>query len=544
MNYKAFKTRNPAYCLDYWNQISALYSGGKRLLGDKKMLRSLLPSHSGESSEVYAERMSRAFYTPTMGSLVDYLVAGLATNPMTVEGKPKPDKFYEDFFNDASKPGGDKVTFEDMEREVVRRALLFGRSWTLVDLPTRGEEMSVASLAEEEGYGLLRAYSVGLENEAVIDWEEDDSGELEWALVMSTRSKRDGIEATRQFIIEEYTFYTRDDWTRYQIKYDVTKPPKDEDPMTVVGSGKHSFTKVPLVPLILPDALWAGDKLMSLARTHFNRANALDWGILRSLFSMLVANLSNPDPLNPVSEDTNRAVNQPVGAGRVLVLSEKDRMQYLSPDAAPFEVASKELDKIREDMSRVLWLMSLGVSNQGAALQRSGKSKQADASAANVILEALALLQCRHAERVCELVTLGRGDRPTEWRASRDEEFDMLSLKDSLDEATSLEAIQIPSKTYKVIYKFGLAKRILGDSASDEDLKAIKTELEESAEKPEPTPPPPGQQPPIPGQPGLEPPPGARMDRYSPGSKTPLLADKANLVKKGKGKGSIGKVEN
>ncbi len=481
--YKIFKQRHPDYNAGLWSVYRALYEGGEAV-EDPKMLRKLLPQHSGEEDEVYKKRLEFALYIPYAGQIIDFIIAALSSDPITMEAEPKCDDWYHEFYEDTSAPGGREICFEELLRKQMLTALICRRSWMLVDLPNVFDrETQASNLAEQESAGALDAYLVSVEPENVIDWEETDDGLLEWALVYRKEKKRDGLMGNRDMAREEFTYFTDSEWARYAIEWDTTKQSEpDEDALvTREDGGPHTFGRVPLLPLELSSGLHAMGKIKALAKSHFNKRSALDWGEYRSLFQFLVAKLGAGDPLNAVTDDANRAVNQRIGHGRVMVLGEKDSLEYMGPDSGPFTVAMADLNNLRDEMHRVLHHMALSVDNSAAALQRSGASKAQDSAATTIVLKALGHIMRDYAEDLYNLVAKAHGDEDKyEWHAKGLEEFEAMSVPEMLQEAATLAEINIPSQTWKQTYLYKLAKLSLGGGVKDDLLEQIKDELEEN----------------------------------------------------------------
>lgn len=493
-------TKPDEYDAEYWGKIRALYSGMgvlRKALKDPKLRDLLFPKHLGEEEDIYKERIKRAFYLPYMGHLIDHMVATLSSDPIRLsqddvapeggkaaaarvmlQGKTNGDPFYDEFFKDCSPPGGDRCSFNQLMRQQVTSALLFKRSWTLCEMPAMEPDEQPTNRLEEEKLTADNAYACPVDPECVLDWETDDDGELLWANVCSISRRRSGIEDGRDLVTETFTVYTSEGWTRYSYTYNPEKnPPKDEQQPDKTESGKHSYGRVPLVMFELPDGLWAGGKIESIATEHFNKRNALSWGQYRSLFQFLGIKLGAPDALNPITEDPNRAVNQRIGPGRVMVLGEKDEVAYVTPSAEPFKIAMDDLAILRDEMHRVLDAMAQAVDNSGAALQRSAQSKQVDQSSTTVLLRELGRRTREHGEDVYEMVSIGRGEDRM-WTAQGMDQFDEVDMNNLVTEAATLETIAIPSKTFQALYKFELARRAL-PGATDDQLEQIMDELKE-----------------------------------------------------------------
>lgn len=480
--YKLLKMKRPDYDAQYWQEIRALYAGGKKLLRDPKLMEQLFPRNLNEELAVYEARRKRAFYFSYLGEIIDGLVAELTKQQVIIKGEPEPDPFYTAFCDDISPPGGTEMSLHELLKRQITEALLLGCSWTLVDLPKPDEqELAPESFISEQDAGLLRAYAVPIDPACVYYWEADENGELEWANICSKQQKRTGIEDSANLIREIYTVYTPEQWDRYVVEYTADgkrPPPKDEQEITPVASGTHSFGRVPLIPLKLPDGLCAGDKLHSAAREGFNLRCMLHHGMHKSASPFLVAKLQAPDALNPVSEDPNRAVNQTVGIGRVWIGAEKDDLNYLSPDTKGFEVIGEQLKALRDEMHRVTHSMAKAAENSPAVHQRSGRSKEIDQSATSIVLAALGQFVREHGINIHEMAGAGRKDPPILWTASGMEDYDADSKEKQIEEATLLETVSIPSATFQQIRLGKLAKVVLGTSASDEQIEQIEEELE------------------------------------------------------------------
>ncbi len=505
VKFEVFKTRHPEYQCDYWKRCRVLYKGGASLLEDDVILKKMMPKHSKEDDAVYKERLQRAFYIPYCGSIIDKIASELTGKPITLtlgdeESKPKPiegekpepevpaegdeDGFYSDFFEDCSRPGGAKQTVNQLAREQVLTALQCGRAWTLVDLPPKPEGGYATKLAQVEA-GALEAYACAIDPESVIDWEQDESGAIQFAIVMEAINRRAGLTGDRDKVTLRFRYYLPDTWAVYEITYSLKKDPngpKDTDDVKLISSGNHTFGQVPLIPLALPAGLWAMSKLEAIARAHLNQRNALSWGQLKALFPVPVLYAGQPSPLNPSSEDGDRAL-QPHGPGYMVVLSAGakdapgDKLEYFSPDSAPYKMAAEDLNVLRDEMHRVLHAMAQSIDNSGAALQRSAESKTVDAQAASAILRALGVIVREHLTEVLEIVALGRGDGELDFVLKGMDIFDDVSFTDLVNDAVLLESLNIQSATFQKRSKLKIAKAWLGAEATDDELTQIELEL-------------------------------------------------------------------
>lgn len=495
--YELLKTvRNDQYDAEFWKRVEVLYKGSKTLkdlLASPSAERdSIFPRHMGEEDWVYQERCQRACYIPYMTQLVDYILSVLFSDPLRMSAggdsedlKPgSVDPFYQKFEKNTARPGARAVTLNQLLRKLSLDALLYKSAWCLVDFPQiplgdDGQPLRPTNRLEEERLGVDRAYCVALDPECVLDWEtNEEDGQLDWVLCYCASTPRLSVEDKRDTTTETYTVYDRQGWTRYSWTYKTSQPPKAKSQPQKIESGKHSFGRVPVVQFELPEGLWAGGKLENIAVELFNKRSALSWGQYRSLFQVLQVSLQSPDPLNPVSEDAERAVNQPMGPGRVLVLAGEDKAQWLSPDSGPFKEAREDMRELREEMHRVLHQMAQAGDTSNGQIRRSGESKRADHVAGAVVSRELGRHVRDFAVDLYTLVSAGRNEKDKEWVAIGMDEFDDITLDDFVQEASVIESINIPSPTFQIQYKYELASKLM-PGLTDEQKEQILDELED-----------------------------------------------------------------
>jgi hypothetical protein len=481
LRYRDLSKTHPSYDPQYWDELRALYAGGAALLRDDIVMARLFPKNANEPQDIYKERCQRAEYPNFAGSVVDYICASLFTEPLALSSEPDADPFFMEFQGSVD---GHAMSLTDLLKQQALTSLQLRTAWTLVDLPPRDEGAFIESEADEEAVGQLRAFALPLDPEHVLDWDETSSGDLEWALIKTTLTPRKKLTDDRSIVTERFTYYTRDSWERFEVSFKKDKPPKPGQEIPQVGGGSHTFGKVPLARMQLPKALWAMDQLHNLAKTYLNKASGLSWSEYRHFFPILSAHLApsvGPDGAteNENAADPGRATNQTYGPGRIIVLGDKDKLMYTSPDPTLYADSQKRLEKLRDEMYRVVHQMALAIDNTGAGLRRSAESKQLDRAAAAVVLTVLGEYVRQHAIEVLDLAARGRLDNPLPvWTAHGMQSFDLADLQDVVKENGEIDALRIPSQKFQVIRTFNAAKRIIRGNASPQELDVIKKELE------------------------------------------------------------------
>lgn len=473
--------KHPEYREDFWARSRAFYKGGVHLLESDAVMSRVFPRHVGEKDEVYGMRKQLAHYTNHSGSIVNHLIGKLTGDPVRLQAEPEIDDWYSAFMKDTSPPNGKECTLDDLVGKVMLEAAQTQSGYALVEMPAKLDEETqelATSLASQEKSGALDAWAVEVKAESVVDWKLDKSGEYVWALICFTDTSRESVFDERDTVQETYWMYTREEWCRWDVKYKVGDKPKSETSIPFASKGNHTFGKVPLVRMQFSDGLWIMSKLESLAREFFNKRNALSWAEFKALMPVLYEYLdpgivpsmekSNPNQKRSVAHVQQR--QSAPGGG--------DHAEWVAPPDAPFAHALASCESIRDEMHRVVQQMSLSADNSGALLRRSAESKGKDTEALDVVLGEYGKLARRFVVELMQLVEAGRGDSPREWTATGASKFDSSSTDSLIEEETVLDTVEMPSATFKAERKKQLARKVLGDSVSEDKLKLIDEEIE------------------------------------------------------------------
>lgn len=463
--------RHPDWRGDYWAECRALYGGGERLLCDPDVLKRLFPQNLHEDPAVYKARQARAHYFPYPGTIIDHMLAGLGSDPLTVSfhdtdetgavSKPPPaaawwGEWVGDVTDEAEQPAdygltSDDDSDEDDEEggkplheflvEVLREALQTRTAWVLVDLPEADPDAVIDSQLAAEQAGLHDPYLCLVPAEQVIDWRCDKRDRLEWVLTLTIEQPRVSPGDRRSKLLHTYTLWTEDVWAKYEILFDPRHPPHESARYTPVV-GAHGFGRVPFERLTLPDGLFAMGKLHSLAREHFNKRCAMGWAEFRSLFSQLYEFNAPEDPGGglPVAEaqmDPNRATNQVRGVGYTQVRGDKDRAEYVGPPPEVFVAARDSCNDAMREMHRVMFSMALSANMDSKALNRSAESKGKDEATTSILLNAFGKILLKFARRLLVLASLGRQEPVPKAQVSGLEDFDVESVTAAINEAVA-----------------------------------------------------------------------------------------------------------
>ena len=376
MKAKILDQRHPCYHAEYLRQYNALYEGGHAFACE---LTTFLPATPLEGPERYAERQKFATYTNHVAPLIDMVVAWLFSRPPIVAGIKPPE-----WLDDVDGCGTDWAAWW---RDPFCDALQDGRGYIWVNLPRRAEGVEPANRLEEEAAGLNRPFLVDLEARHVINWTDDERGNLASVMVRTEETVQADLLAPAVRVIRwtliDGTRIRRWEWTRTDAK--PSPGPEDEVPEALDVA--HKIGACPVVRLGLPSGMHAGEKMRDPAIALLRAEHDHDWSLTTSAHPLLTVTTANGGM---------GATGKPlVAAGAYIGLGRdgegKDEVGYVEPPGAAFEARLTWIGKRTDALHRVVQQMATAMSSDAtSAGGRSGAAKMADWKSMEVMLTAYA----------------------------------------------------------------------------------------------------------------------------------------------------------
>jgi hypothetical protein len=204
----------------------------------------------------------------------------------------------------------------------------------------------------------------------------------------------------------------------------------------LVAEGPHGFAalgKVPVFEVKVNDGLWIANKTALLQMEHFNKSNALGWALTMGLFA------------TPVIY-SDREFTQVTGESYYVQLGSQDRFGWTEPEGKVFQIAADNLDRLKDEIYRVSYLMQQAGDSTGQ--QQSGLSKQWDFSVTQEILGAYGDVMKDSIRHVLNRIAEARQDGLTIDVTGLDE-FDITDFGTEANDAKSLLALGINSPTLR-----------------------------------------------------------------------------------------------
>ncbi len=447
-----------------WKQYRDLYTGGEQF---KSEAASYLIRRNREPNEVYHERLDRTFYENYIGSIIDWYAATLFRREpvICVDGdNDSGRKFFSSFVEDCDRKG---TNFSDFFRQQILEALVCGASYTLVDFPR--QHGKAQNRAEEDASGAASAYLVSYAPDEIINWSTDDRGEFDWVVIRTSQLRRFRLEDPEPMLETNWHYYDRETFRSYRR---ISKPgmfgtSQDVTPIELVGEGRHGLAglrRVPLFELRLTDGMWLMNKAASLQLEHFNKSNALGWALTMGLFAMPVI-------------FSDREWGKVLGESYYIQLGQQDKFGWAEPEGRVYEIAASNLERLKDEIYRVCYLLAQAGQTSADGKQISGLSKKRDFAITQEVLRGFGDTVKDVMRRVLLAVEKAREDELTISVSGLDE-FDIGDFSSEIDDARNLLELRIGSPALRrQIYK-KLAFKYLCDER--QELKdTIAREIDE-----------------------------------------------------------------
>ncbi|MDD1770021.1 MAG: hypothetical protein LUO79_02950, partial [Methanomassiliicoccales archaeon] len=499
VGFKKLSQQNPENKPKEWKRIRLLYKGGYEL---KEQAKQFIEKAINETQQTYEYRIKRVSYINYFGQVIDYLVAALFEEELsiTAAGDAKdpntpgelPDKvFWPEFANDADRAGS---PFSEVMRRIVTQALLFKRGVLYLDFPPVSTEITNRAQEEKTGAGRGYCWDEGLDQQELLDWRLGDDGKWLWAITMRTLIERiNPWDERTHYKCRFKCWYMEGGVAKFVVlESKLTKigePIGDEELMSPVEEGTTSFRRIPIVVLELPDGLWAGNKIGSLAEEHFQRRSDLFGAIGRNLVEIPwyrqgseIRGVGEALPSAP-GEDERRGEKtlQALLEKGIVPIGDKDEIGYASPSGNAFSIADKSLQSLKEEIYLTVTAMALSLPNTAATVGRSGESKKEDSSSAEKVLGALGKFVRRASKEVYDCFSDARRESVV-WSVYGCSKFRLNERGELVDEALTVETIPIPSQTFQKEYKTSLALSLV-PHCSPETRVQIQKEIDQGIDE-------------------------------------------------------------
>jgi hypothetical protein len=479
-------------------KLDDLYKGGFEILRKAKRY---LVKVVNEHDERFGERCAIASYQPYFAQIVDQFTSDLFGQPLSVKpaadsddpntpGESPDDDYYESFEKDVDEEGTSLV---ELFIDTLRTALVQRTALVAVDAPDGAGLPPPANKAEEEARGTKRLYAYPVPVVDLINWKLAPGGKrFEWAVLYTAERLQPGPLDTKNVTTATWTLWGMGaefaEWQRYRLEYTPEAPPQPDTKVPLVGAGVTTFREIPLLQLALPDGLWVGAKIGPQALEHWQRRSTLISSENRSLVAIPYVQLGPRAPAkggaipSELADDPGRAddaVGQFTRNG-MLKLDAGDIPGFMEPSGKCYEIVDKQLDALRDAMFSVNHQMAASIRpHTPGAVGRSGASKQKDEDSTARVLRALGRAVRQFAVKLYDVISTARGE-DIHWDPHGLDAYDSEDREQILEEAVSIDEIQIPSVTFRKAYARSCAEKLLRGLAEPATMAQVIAEIEKA----------------------------------------------------------------
>jgi hypothetical protein len=444
-----------------WKKYRHLYRGGEEIL---EQASEYLVRRTKELNEVYEERLSRVFYENYIGSIIDWYAATLLRREpvLVVEGANESGKqFFNAFAEDCDLKG---TSLADFFRQQLVNTLIFGKTYVALDFPRFSQP--APNRAEEDATGRSRAFLVEYTPDEVINWSHGSDGNLEWMVIRTSCLRQEKVTDSGWKRETRWIYYDRENFRIYSRVEDA----EGKIAIRLIDEGSHGLAaqqRVPVFQLKVTDGLWLMNKAALLQIEHFNKSNALSWALTMGLFATPVVY-------------SDREWNQIVGESYYIQLGPQDKFGWTEPEGHVFQIAADNLERLKDEIYRVCYLMAQASGPQSPSVAQSGLSKQRDFSITQEVLRAYGDAIKETIKQALRAIESARQDGLSIDVSGLDE-FDIGDFGNELDDAQKLLGLGIGSETLKKQLFKKLALKYFCD-AKQEIKTQISSEIDASFE--------------------------------------------------------------
>lgn len=440
---------------DLW----ALYVGGKEV---EKRYPKFLPRYHREPEETYAGRKKHAEYRNYLGSVVKYFSDALFTSKPSAEaisdsGDPvvELDKYWAELKEDCT---GSGLDLDGFFKQRMIEAMVKGRSWVAICQPNDGLGRA-ETLLEHESRGLGDCYLRSLDYDSVYDWELDEQNNLEWVICHDKKLVRKSINSKRDWVIETWTQYTKDQIITYRVEYQKDHPPDAKFEVQAVAED-HSFGVCPVVCIELPDGYHTAAYLKSPQLSNFRLVSNQNWSLACTCYAQPVVKVNDPEEYS----------NMMMMPGHGIIIKPEEDFGWDAPPAAHFRAQDAQIVASKDEIYRLSFQMANGVENNVAAVGRTAESKIADAQSTRIALTSYGRIVKEAIERVYDIISSVRGET-YKWNIAGLDDFAGIDTAALLAMGLSLKELGgIHSVTWNTKFEQKLAEALMPDA--DELTKA------------------------------------------------------------------------
>jgi hypothetical protein len=450
---------------DLYKKLYVMYEGGQVMAENAPLFLTQRPREDGT---VYAYRLQQFCYENHLGTGLGWHEAEMfRVDPAITFPDASEDQkaWYDNFLANCDCKGTGLI---DAFRTVFTHLLLYQHSWILTDLPTASE--GIDSLADQKQKGLLDPYIKILHPSSVINWDCDEHGNFNWAVVYSNVQQQQFM--SKPVRLERWYYYDRHNFSVYESRNVAGDSSKDVVEL-VDGPRPHALSKAGKVPLrraCVQSGWWMGNRSYLAATEHINVSNALKW-------SLFMAALAQPVVI------TDADIGEIVSAESSFIkLPQGSDYKFAEPAGNCWKFLAERADTLKEEIFRSMYLIAQARTNSATASAASGVSKEQDMRPSHDVLNGLGDVLRTTLQGVIADIGMARNQIP----GLADElgtvdvrgfQFEEPITQEDVNTLSGAYALKVPSRRLEKELDKQVSRKLLPDLNQDVQTE-IDTEIE------------------------------------------------------------------
>lgn len=355
-------------------------------------------------------------------------------------------------------------------RIVLSRVKVMGQYNVLVDMPKSSKSDGYVSLADQIADG-QKPYCVLVNPQNVIDWQIDQYGGYEWAIIENTRLVN-SIEQEKAVVVTTRTYWDARCWQRYEQD-------AESAAWTLKASNTHNVGKCPLLRFVAEDLdempetpeSWFFD-LADINRAIYN-LKANDYAGYYYQIPQLIL------PVGTIEDGKEKVVAHSEGWQEEE--STKGISRYIQPTGNDHEQCRIECQDLRQEMFRIAGLYYKTDSRDA----ETAEAKAWDHEEMNQFLASFADTADAIETKIFETAGAWLGKKDAKIKVGYKHEYRVSDLQKVIAAILDIKTIGYSSETGRKEVTKQAYREILEGRVPDELLKKIDAEIDVS-EEPDP----------------------------------------------------------
>lgn len=438
------------YSLDGIQKYNDLYRGGQDFKSriDRYLLKRKIEESTLGTSRQYEERKKRAWYTPHVAGLVDWIVAAVFQSPpVVVSGE----EYWAGLNANADGRG---IDISALCRVLLLETLLQGRAYVALDFPDAVEQ---TSFALQKKTGALDAKLSVLTAAEVDDWDET------FIRTHTVSFERENPYTPPNVEVHRWTISTADSVAIYKARVKIGEHLDKAGEAILDSEQIHSLGVIPIFKVNIPDGMWLMNRVSEIVLAIFHRESARTWYLDSGAYQVPVLKSPRKFSDTVLPDEAFMHLNPEL----------QEEFGFRGPDSTISDALDKDCERLIENLFRSVQAMTLAAPMKDDHGRQSGVAKFRDMMSLATLLGAYASALRDCLEQAVQTIAKARGETAPQIYGL--DKFDIQSKDYTVQLAKDFLALPNVPKSAKE-WVIRSASMAVADDAPPEVLQQISDE--------------------------------------------------------------------